>query len=529
MRRVISVLLPFCLLLLVACASSPEQPEEEDEVFEETPQKPLINLGNIRQITNFPDDDARPSFSSDGTKIAFHSKRKGKFKRRRKNRDIWVISTDGTDPKQLTTNEADDFNPGFSPDGKLITYVSEADGTQDVWIMNADGTGKKNLTADPGRDSYPAWSPDGKKIVYSNFPEMGGDADLWTVALEDGNKEKLTNIPGNEIFPTWHRDGNNIAFSTNKDGNLDIYTVNIETKKVRRLIETAHRKTRPSFSPDGTMVAYAAWEDDLNIQPQIWVANANGTEPYQITEEARNTHPAWSPTAGEIAFQSDRDGNWDVWIANVPEEVSTRAHFAFIGVIRGKDDKDVIKLGTGDILTGKVRDEKISLQTSYIRMDLMTHSVASINMASEEIFLINGDRLKGYILNELIDFETEVGQDLKLRREKIESIAFGKRPEEPETFPSGDKIFFRNRDYLTGEAMPPTTITTAAAGEVDIHRENLKAMQFLDGTEEDLQLVFKNGDTLKGTIDTEDIVFQPFYGPNIKIYKGKVSKIVFKD
>lgn len=526
MKRTTFFILPLCFFLLVGCATTPK-PEEEPS--EQAPPKPLIDLENIKQITNYPEDDARPSFSSDGTKIVFHSKKAGKFKKRRKNRDIWVISVDGTNPKQLTSTEADDFNPVYSPDGKLMAYVSEADGTQDIWMMNADGTGKKNLTTDPGRESYPAWSPDGKSIIYSAFPETGGDADLWIVTLDDGKKEKLTNISGNESFPTWHKDGKHMAFTSDKDGNLDIYAIDIETKEVHRLIETPHRKSRPSFSLDGTMIAYSAWESDADIKPQIWVANANGTQPYQITHEARNTHPAWSPMGREIAFHSDYDGNWDIWIAQLPEEVIDRAHFTFIGIIRGKGNKDIIRLETGDTLTGKVLDKKISLHTSYASMDFPTNYVASTNLASGEMFLINGDKIKGYILDKSIQFKTELGQILNIRKEKIESIAFGIRSEEPKTFPKGDRIFLRNHDYLTGEASLPPALITSVAGAVDILRENLKTIKFLEDTKENVQLVFKNGDTLRGTIEIEDISFQPFYGPLINIYKGKISEIVFKN
>ncbi len=523
-----SLVVSLLVFLVLGCATTPDESVVEEPTEPEF-RKPLINLGSIRQVTNNPEDDGRPSYSPDGTKIAFHSKRKGKYRKRKKNRDIWVIGVDGSSPKQLTTTEADDFNPVFSPDGELIAYVSEADGTQDIWIMNADGKGKKNLTADPGRESYPSWSPDGKSIIYSAFSEESGDADLWTIRPDSGEKRKLTNFPGNEIFPTWHKDGKNIAFASDKDGKLDIYITDVESSKVQRLIETSHHKSRPSFSPDGTMIAYTAWENGAVISPHIWVANANGTDPYQITHDARNTHSAWSPTGRQIAFHSDYDENWDIWIAEVPEEVLNRAHFAFIGVIRGRDDKDVITLDNGDTLTGRVLDEKITLHTPYTRTDFPTKYVASMDVSSGEMFLINGDVLKGYILNDAIRFSIEAGQIFDIRREKIRTIAFGVRPEEPKTFPKGDKIFLRNRDCLTGEVSPPPSLITSAAGKIDIVRENLKAIQFLEDSDEDVQLVFKNGDTLKGVIGDEDIVFRPFYGHPVNIYKGKISEIIFKD
>src|SRR6185369_9246762 len=82
------------------------------------------------------------------------------------NADIWSMKTDGSDPKQLTTNTASDGDPSFSPDGGKIAFVSSRDGSQEIYVMNADGTNQKRLTNNSVIDFDPSWSPDGSKIIF---------------------------------------------------------------------------------------------------------------------------------------------------------------------------------------------------------------------------------------------------------------------------------------------------------------------------------------------------------------------------
>ena len=96
---------------------------------------------------------------SDGTgdaceslKIAFQSMRDG-------NPEIYVMNADGSDPKRLTIEAADDYTPVFSPDGEKIAFTSERDGDQEIYIMNPDGTDQVNLTINAADDRAPDFQP----------------------------------------------------------------------------------------------------------------------------------------------------------------------------------------------------------------------------------------------------------------------------------------------------------------------------------------------------------------------------------
>ena len=102
-------------------------------------------------------DDTWPSWSQDGTKIAFASKRTGNYQ-------IYAMHADGSGVTRLTQDSSDDTQPAWSPDGSAIAFVSR----NDVYVMKPDGSDQKNLTRHPAVESAPAWSPDSRKIAFAS-------------------------------------------------------------------------------------------------------------------------------------------------------------------------------------------------------------------------------------------------------------------------------------------------------------------------------------------------------------------------
>lgn len=106
--------------------------------------------------------------------------------------DIWVADRDGADPRQLTSDLADEGGPVFSPDGSMIAFTANYDDNYDVYVIPAIGGQPRRLTWHPGEDRPLDWSPDGSAVYFTSAREFnrGRSAQLYRVPLKGGLPEK---------------------------------------------------------------------------------------------------------------------------------------------------------------------------------------------------------------------------------------------------------------------------------------------------------------------------------------------------
>jgi dipeptidyl aminopeptidase/acylaminoacyl peptidase len=178
--------------------------------------------GQIQRLTTLEADNAKGAFwSPDGEQIVFASDVDGDF-------DIYLVSVNGGQPWAITFNNADDRQPAWSPDGLTIAFASDQGGPGflEVWSMTADSANLKQLTDDANNSYAPAWSPDGYYIAFVSDRRV--DTDLY-VMNADGTGERLLTLSDDrfeERDPAWSPDGSWIAFSSNRGGALfDLYLI----------------------------------------------------------------------------------------------------------------------------------------------------------------------------------------------------------------------------------------------------------------------------------------------------------------
>jgi Tol biopolymer transport system component len=158
---------------------------------------PLAALDSAKSITSHG-SLGYPTWSPDG-RIVYSSWADG---------NIWLMESDGSNPRQLTSNAGRNFLPRVSPDGRYIVFESDRSGSFENWRMDSDGNNPKQLTASPLQDFGTDCSPDGKWVVYSKGgPEKG----IWKVPIEGGNPVRLSDAEAG--YPTISPDGKMIAYS----------------------------------------------------------------------------------------------------------------------------------------------------------------------------------------------------------------------------------------------------------------------------------------------------------------------------
>ena len=131
---------------------------------------------------------------------------------------MYVVSPNGSGLRLVTQTGIQDGYPGvsFSPDGKLIAFSAMSATDPDIYTVRPDGSGRKALTFSRGVDSDPAWSGDGKRIAFET--NRNGNIDIYSVDGA-GRTQQLTKGPLDEQDPAWSPTGNRIAYTVaSKDG-----------------------------------------------------------------------------------------------------------------------------------------------------------------------------------------------------------------------------------------------------------------------------------------------------------------------
>jgi TolB protein len=225
--------------------------------------------------------------------------------------EIYTIYPDGTNLRQLTFNSYKDKNPTFSFDGRFIVFDSNRAGNSDIYIMNSDGSNQRRLTFDASTDWDPIISYDNKYIVFTSNRRNGHDSNIFRMNLDGSNIVALTYDDYDNADPSFTPD-NRIVFQTNRDGNYEIYIMNIDGTNKRRLTNNPANDILPSVSRDGRYILFTSDRDGDN---EIYVMDIDGQNLRQLTYNNVDDRDAvFSPDGEYIIFTSDRDGDRDLWI-----------------------------------------------------------------------------------------------------------------------------------------------------------------------------------------------------------------------
>jgi TolB protein len=234
-----------------------------------------------------------PSWSPDGSRIAFAVNRyedphpEGGFW------DIYVANADGSAPERLTSDGVD-HGPAWSPDGTEIAYVHGFDDDQQIRVMQADGSDVRELTSDRGFHSSPSWSPDGDQLAFVVFD--GTNANISVMNADGSGVHQLTDDPAHEDAPAWSPDGRSIAF-TSDGGSRDpgIYTISPDGTGVT---EWAHDPDPANldiaWSPDGTELAFVSIRGE-GYERNVYLLDMASREVTTLGEPGAYYGVSWQP------------------------------------------------------------------------------------------------------------------------------------------------------------------------------------------------------------------------------------------
>ena len=240
--------------------------------------------GEPRQILK---DGWNADLSPDGRRLVFE--RAGQ---------IFIAGADGIRRKQLPRlprrliEHYGDSWPTFSPDGKSIAvFLGEQGRYGDYWLLPSDGSEPRRVTSDLQEGGAPAWTPDGKSLVVASA--RSGSPNLWRVSVAGGPPEALTTGTGEDLDPVVSPDGRTLLFA-NVKRTWAVVVQDVHGGTRRTLLERRTPLVFPRYSPDGGRIALMG--RNSRGEMQLFVMDADGSNLTAVTDGAGelNIMPQWS-------------------------------------------------------------------------------------------------------------------------------------------------------------------------------------------------------------------------------------------
>jgi TolB protein len=158
-----------------------------------------------------------PTWAVSSDRIAFAWNVSGNF-------ELYTANLDGSGLVRLTDTPDDELRPAWSPDGTELLYdvdVPDLTVERDLFIMNADGSGARQVATGGKYNYHGAWSPDGRSIAFVSHRD--GNEEVYTLDLGDGTLTRLTNSSVHDGSPTWSVDGKSIIFESRRAGGVNLF------------------------------------------------------------------------------------------------------------------------------------------------------------------------------------------------------------------------------------------------------------------------------------------------------------------
>lgn len=224
----------------------------------------------------------------------------------KKRYSLQVSDADGYNPQSLVNSPEPLLSPSWSPDGTQIAYVSYEQKRPRIYVQQVATGQREVISSFPGLNGAPVWSPNGKKLAL--VLSKDGNPDIYVMDMASKELTRLTSSAAIETEPTWSPNGRTLAFTSDRGGNPQIYRVSVTGGRSERLTFEGKYNARPRFSPNGEFLAMVHVGNNSNGAYRIAVLDMDVGTLRVLTEGQLDESPSFSPNGSMIIYATEQQG-----------------------------------------------------------------------------------------------------------------------------------------------------------------------------------------------------------------------------
>lgn len=245
---------------------------------------------NFREITNAERNDYYPTFDPLSNNVVFAASYQGGF-------DLFAVDLNTGNVAQLTYNAGNIFSPSFSPDGKQIVFVNRVGGgPYSLWISGRNGEFPHSIYTGTNTIVATSWSPSGDRIAFAMAVDQQNSFEIFLLDVNDLKQppQRITKgLAGIDGSLVWSPDAKNLLFCAGPDRLKNIYRADINNEVPIQLTSGGFNDAAAAYSLDGQFIVFNSLRNNNNAN--LYIMRADGSDERQLTND---TEPDWQPQWG---------------------------------------------------------------------------------------------------------------------------------------------------------------------------------------------------------------------------------------